>query len=256
MSRLFTRRIAVSPTPNIKSRTWWHGTTKEAADNILKEGLKSKDISFEAGQMEPQKGRIYFANSIKQALSYSVTRISQVIDDDNLYIFEIPGSAFNDLTMDEDSIADIILCYYDMDEGVVSDVHNTTPLTFRKEVAKNRALVRRLIDTLDQNIKDYKFHSILQGLFEKKSVFYDDLVWYAKKAIEDEIIPDSLTIQLIETMPSAITSDGVIWPTKLYIIPWVWNHPDSIKDVNSDSLMKYWNSVKDQIKVVDVTHGS
>lgn len=217
--------------------------------------MKAKGIGFEAGgTMEPQKGRIYFASSIKQALAYATTRAGQMSSDEqNIYIFEIPGSAFNDLTLDEDSIADIILSYYDMEDSNTGDLNNTTPLNLSREIKRNKSLAKRVVDLLSKEFDgDYRFQNMIEELKNKKAVFYEDIVWYTRQAIEGGYIPDSLSEEIIEKVPSAVTSDGVIWPSKLYIVPWDPKNPNHMNNLNPDELMKYWNSVKDQIKVIDV----
>lgn len=255
MSRLFSqRKEAFAPTKDIKNRTWWHGTTEYGADIILREGMKAKGMGFEeGGMMEPQKGRIYFADSIKQAFAYATTRAGQMSSkENNIYIFEVPGSAFNDLTLDEDTIADMVLTYYDMEDSDTRDLNNTAPLNLSNEIRRNKPLAKKVIDILQKRIKDFDFVKLLQSLQHKKNVWYEGLVWYTRMAIEKKYIPDSLSLEIIEKLPSAITSDGVIWPSKLYIIPWVWNDPEHMKSLNPDELMRYWNSVKDRIKVIDV----
>jgi hypothetical protein len=253
LSRLLTRhKQAVAPTKSIKSRTWWHGTTREAANKIIHEGFKAREIELanDQGYLAPQEGRIYFADSIKQAFSYSALRTGAIGASGNLYIFQIPGSAFNDITLDEDTLADIIIAYAGKDNHTDDHLDSTAAMNISIYAKNNPSVCKAVFEMMKKNLPRFK------EMVDSSNYNFDELVPLCKAAIQKKIVPDFLTLKIIDELPAAITSDGVIWPDKLYIVPLDgYSQIENNFEVNDSFVQDLWEHAKSHMKVIEVNHG-
>jgi len=65
-----------------KSKIYYHGTSSENGEKILKEGIKSPEIIHRA-RLTPIKGKQYITTSLRYAIIYAIG--GDMIGDDYLY---------------------------------------------------------------------------------------------------------------------------------------------------------------------------
>lgn len=245
---LFLHKLAFKPGPDITSRTWWHGTDKNSARKIRNYGISAQQISNEGGQLAPQENRSYFASSLKLALSYAYMRARDKHDlESGLFIFEIPGIVLNDLTLDEDSLADLYLYYYGLDPTDSTKLVNPSSLAMKTWVKSHDHISRNVVKILESKVPEIKALSKEKNIAEDPWL-YDELVSLCKDAIAREVIPHFLVLSIIQSLPASITSDGVIWPSKMYKIP----YHEELDIIDEDSITMYWDRYKNEIEVIDL----
>jgi len=224
-------KIAVPLPTSMMTNRWWHGTTEKAADAILKEGIKATGNSYESGYLEPQENRSYFASTLVQAINYSLFRTPfDETKPTTLYIFEISSKSLNDVTLDEDSVEMIIDFYFHRLEKfkqvAPEFAEDRLYPTWSKEDLEKPA-VKELAKFLLKRFKHYK---------DPTKLDHEDIM----SIIQD--IPANIVIDLIEQVPFSITSDGVIWPDKLWKLTIPPFSTDLIVgELDDEKLRELWN---------------
>lgn len=106
------------PTEEIKSRTYYHGTTdRRDALNIMKRGLGNYKITH--GGFSNTKSNNYITSNIRIAVSYATNACGgiddvkcikdDVIDSDIGFVVVIKGDQLRDISIDEDQVGLLIL---------------------------------------------------------------------------------------------------------------------------------------------------
>ncbi len=229
---------AAMPSSTARNMYWWHGTTKKAAELILKNGISAQEISHEGGPMAPQRGRSYFSSSPTQAINYSIDRVEAIDGSDNgfvtLYVFRVPGTSLNDITLDEDSVGAIL----SSDEG--------TPLAFGSGVAP--VINQRAVEEVYSKLYDY-FYTVAPEVFWDGELNWEEL--QNKKALVKRI-PEDLVHEAIEVYGMSVASDSIIWPDKLFVMRVQENtfDYDAMQGTPEDNLKKLYDNAV--VNVIDV----
>lgn len=105
--KMFLNEMAKPSLTHTKT-LWFHGTSKENIDSIIKDGTikPSKSVNKRTRRlMAPVYDKVYFTASVEEAVSYAYFRSSI---DDPVYLIVIDGKSLKDVQPDEDIIADIL----------------------------------------------------------------------------------------------------------------------------------------------------
>ncbi len=98
--------------PIDKLKTYYHGTSGENGEKIIKEGIKAPEIVGKT-RLSPVKGKQYITTDLGYAIIYAIrgdifgTSYKNNSNDFG-YVFEIPGKNIEDIRPDEDSVGEII----------------------------------------------------------------------------------------------------------------------------------------------------
>lgn len=224
---LLRAKAMARPSDRMKTQYWWHGTDQRGAKAILKAGLRKDEFidSYEEGDFAPQDGRVYLASSVRQAMCYSMDR-TRYTDPNNrkIYLFRIPGSNLNDVTLDEDAIARAM----DFRYGAVRlDSYSLNP-SFDKQSAK------KIEDIINTWIKANPY-------MEPEARDNETVIIWAKEVMHT--LPETLIQEIAEIWGSSVTSDGIVWPDMLYTIklPETYDcmlNGENIKDLFARSIVK------------------
>ena len=113
---------AATPTPDLTTKTWYHGTPKaDRARDIYLNGLKPPEIARPKAHMAPVPGHVYLSPDLSYALIYALGADIVGMDlkgsdwfehhskrDGRYgYIFSVNGADLKDIYPDEDSIGQL-----------------------------------------------------------------------------------------------------------------------------------------------------
>jgi hypothetical protein len=114
---------AAVPTPDLNTKTWYHGTTKaDFARDIYLNGLKPPEIDHPKRHMAPIPGRVYLTHDLSYAMIYALganmvgDKLINTYWTDQLskpggrygYVFSVRGDDLKDIYPDEDSIGELV----------------------------------------------------------------------------------------------------------------------------------------------------
>jgi hypothetical protein len=110
--------LAATPTEDILSRMYYHGTTKvDNARKIFTDGIQPQTIENPRRMMAPVQGRTYITDKVSYAAIYAYgadglghTTWKSLLEKYGRYgyVFKIDNSSFVDVLPDEDSIGELV----------------------------------------------------------------------------------------------------------------------------------------------------
>lgn len=114
--RKYIRKV-LTEVIDMQQKVYYHGTpSKEAAESILRSGIKPPDLSSRQGALMPVQGKVYITPDISYAQMYALggdlagNNASRMIENYGQfgYVFLIDGDKLGEIQPDEDSVGEMI----------------------------------------------------------------------------------------------------------------------------------------------------
>jgi 2'-5' RNA ligase len=182
-----TSKISAEPNKFVRGRIYYHGTSEEKAQQILRDGfIEPWDIvgkSNYSGSLTPVANRSYVTPDLDQAIRYAAPAPADYIAGARGYIFEIDGAALSDVIPDEDAILNIL---EDIQRG-----SNVTGIQSRHRLKK------RIVDWLAQK---YEAGTLKDG----EHMNLDEAKVIAQQ------LPQDITLDILKMPVVGIANEGHI----------------------------------------------
>lgn len=223
MNPLLQPITAAPATEFVKSKHYYHGTSAEAGEQIIQHGFLYQESTYEKGDLAPQEGRAYFTPSFYTAVAYAWDRAAHGSADD-LYIFEVSGKQFHDLSLDEDVVM-ALLEQVRLKSNNLKDPFKSDYLEFGLDLSQPLTQAQIHNPAISHMMRFFKDQGIMiqeeSGGWEWSPV----IPTYQRHAKVKEALyhmPDGLVRELMNldiNVASEADKKQRIWPSKLYIIP-------------------------------------
>jgi hypothetical protein len=206
-----------APNAAIKSRIFYHGTSKETnAQEIIKNGLQPGNISGVArGHLTPVSGRTYLTDHIQYAQIYAIGGdiagvelsdwVKRMIEKDGRYgyVFAIPGADIeNDVQPDEDSVGQAVHHAYDIIEKDARGARFYTDALY-VNLRKDPSFCKQLLSyaKASTGMTQGQFRSAIDGMISGQAAG-------GKRMLKN--MPDWMKLKLIELGAHTAHQGGII----------------------------------------------
>lgn len=220
----------VGPSNEMKSQTYYHGTSKlEAAKAIMQHGLIPQEVSnkysSKRAALAPVEGMIYMTPSIKYATIYALggnfvghNPMPSVVKgkaDRYGFVFVVPGERLNQLQPDEDEIGHATRAAYDhlkawkTDPDMKRHGRDMDNLVFSQAIADSKTMCQRLVWLAQQRLTRLQQERLFSG-YE-----YNIVAQAGKKMVR--YMTDDMKRELIH-MGCHVAHQGAIMPSECWKI--------------------------------------
>lgn len=201
-----------SPTDDMKSRVYYHGTSDtKAAESIMQQGLRGVETQGR-GQLAPVAGKVYMTGDISYAIMYALggnfthaMMERKDYSDPYGYVFVIKGSDLVDVQPDEDSVGEYLHSHSKVINGKSNYAHDAV---FGFDASTGDGMDAKIWHNLRHAVTDNQFKKIMRGE-------YAFFAAGGKRALSK--MPDWMKIELINR-GAHIAHGGSIMPSECWKI--------------------------------------